>query len=119
MDYMFQGCTSLKELNLSNFDMSNANELNSMFKGCVGLKSLEMPAFGNIQNGEEMFNNCQSLITTITINGSISRCNEMFSYAALSGKIIVNYTEGYEAAARSIITRTLSNRGNVVLGVQV
>ena len=31
---MFEGCSSLKELNISNFNFSNEAYVNNMFKGC-------------------------------------------------------------------------------------
>ena len=34
MSYMFYNCSSLKELNLSNFNTSNAIDIKGMFAGC-------------------------------------------------------------------------------------
>ena len=34
MELMFYGCSSLKELNLSNFNTNNVIYMNSMFNGC-------------------------------------------------------------------------------------
>ena len=31
---MFSGCSSLKELNLNNFNTNNVTNMSSMFKGC-------------------------------------------------------------------------------------
>ena len=38
MNQIFSGCSSLKELNLSNFNTNNIKYMNSMFKGCSSLK---------------------------------------------------------------------------------
>ena len=35
---MFYGCNSLKELNLTNFDITNVNDIGSMFNGCYSVK---------------------------------------------------------------------------------
>ena len=40
MAYMFSGCSSLKELNLSNFNTNKVTNINGMFKGCSSLISL-------------------------------------------------------------------------------
>ena len=34
MRYMFNGCSSLKELNLSNFNTNNVTNMRGMFFGC-------------------------------------------------------------------------------------
>ena len=37
MSYMFYGCNSLTNINLSNFDTQNASDINDMFSGCNSL----------------------------------------------------------------------------------
>ena len=34
MSYMFHGCSSLKELNLNNFNTNNVTNMRFMFSGC-------------------------------------------------------------------------------------
>ena len=34
MSYMFSGCSSLKELNLTNFNTNNVIDMRKMFSGC-------------------------------------------------------------------------------------
>ena len=34
MSFMFYGCSSLKELNLNNFNANNVTNISSMFKEC-------------------------------------------------------------------------------------
>ena len=41
MSWMFENCSSLKELNLSNFNTNNVIEIYDMFKGCSSLLSLD------------------------------------------------------------------------------
>ena len=40
MHGMFSGCSSLKELNLNNFNTNNVTNMNGMFYGCSSLKEL-------------------------------------------------------------------------------
>ena len=42
MSYMFYGCSSLEELNLSNFNTINVTETNDIFSGCSSLKELNI-----------------------------------------------------------------------------
>ena len=51
MEYMFKGCSSLTNLNLSNFNTQNVTDMYWMFDGCSSLKK------GNIiTNDEELLN---------------------------------------------------------------
>ena len=40
MESMFSDCILLQNLNLSNFDTTNVEDMSSMFKGCISLKYL-------------------------------------------------------------------------------
>ena len=42
---MFSGCSSLKELNLFNFNTNNATNMGSMFYECSSLKELKVSGF--------------------------------------------------------------------------
>ena len=45
MGYMFCGCSSLKKLNLNNFNTSNVIDMNLMFSECSSLKVLNLSNF--------------------------------------------------------------------------
>ena len=57
MSYMFNGCSSLKELNLSNFNTNNVTDMRYMFKGCSSLKELNLSNFNteNVASIKNMF----------------------------------------------------------------
>ena len=62
--YKFRvGCSSLKELNLSNFNTYNVINMNKMFERCSSLKEINFPNFNtnNIINMSFMFKRCWSL----------------------------------------------------------
>ena len=42
---MFNGCSSLKELNLSSFNTNNVSYMDYMFNGCSSLKELDLSNF--------------------------------------------------------------------------
>ena len=45
MSRMFEGCSSLKEINLNKFNTNNAINMNGMFYGCLLLKELNLNNF--------------------------------------------------------------------------
>ena len=63
MAYMFYGCSSLYSINLSNIDTSNTMSMNFMFYGCISLSSLNLSNFdtSNVISMNCMFYGCASL----------------------------------------------------------
>ena len=63
MDYMFSGCFSLKDLNLSSFNTDNVTNMTHMFYKCQNLEKLEISHFktDNVTNMDLMFNCCKKL----------------------------------------------------------
>jgi len=59
---MFSGCSSLKELNLSNFNTNNVTDMRSMFSGCSSLKELNLSNFNNnnVNDMTDMFYECSN-----------------------------------------------------------
>ena len=53
---MFSGCSSLKELNLSNFNTNNVINMSCMFWECISLKELNLSNF-NTNNVKDMSKN--------------------------------------------------------------
>ena len=45
MSFMFNRCSSLKELNLSNFITNNVTNMSFIFNGCSSLKELNLTNF--------------------------------------------------------------------------
>ena len=59
---MFSGCSSLKELNINNFNTINVNNMEGMFYGCSVLNELNLYNFNtnNVTNMQYMFYGCPS-----------------------------------------------------------
>ena len=57
---MFNGCSSLKELNLSNFNTNNVTNMVSMFYLCSSLEELNLSNFdtNNVTYMKDMFHGC-------------------------------------------------------------
>ena len=63
MRSMFNGCSSLTSLDVSNFNTQNVTNLQSMFLDCSSLTSLDVSNFNtqNVTNMQNMFQGCSSL----------------------------------------------------------
>jgi surface protein len=61
---MFNGCSALTTLDLSNFDTSNVTSMESMFYGST-MTSLNITNFdtSSVENFSEMFKDCNTLVT--------------------------------------------------------
>ena len=57
---MFSICSSLKELNLFNFNTNNVTNMSFMFSGCSSLKELNLNNFNtnNVTDMSYMFSKC-------------------------------------------------------------
>ena len=62
-NYLFEGCSSLKSLNLNGMRTPSATSMAGMFKGCSSLTSLNLSTFdtGKVNNMAFMFDECSSL----------------------------------------------------------
>ena len=65
MRCMFEGCSCLTSLNVSNFNTQNVTNMSGMFDGCSSLTSLDVNSFNteNVTAMNSMFLDCRSLTT--------------------------------------------------------
>ena len=63
INHMFFRCSSLSNLNLSNFNTQNVTDMNGLFSGCSSLLNLDLSNFNtqNVTNMSNMFDDCRSL----------------------------------------------------------
>ena len=63
MEFMFDGCSNLIKLDMSNFDTSNVVDMSCMFYGCKSLSSLDLTGFdtSKVRDMSGMFNECTKL----------------------------------------------------------
>ena len=68
-DFMFADCSSLTNLNLSNFNTQNVTDMNHMFSDCSSLTNINLSNFNtqNVTDMNHMFSNCSS-ITNINLS---------------------------------------------------
>ena len=67
---MFRNCGSLTHLDLTSFDTSNVTDMSSMFDGCRSLTSLDLTSFdtSSVTDMDSMFFWCESL-TSLNLTG--------------------------------------------------
>ena len=63
MSYMFDGCESLTNINLSNFNTQNVKYMSHMFFWCESLIKIDLSNFNtqNVTDMSYMFWGCESL----------------------------------------------------------
>ena len=86
MEYMFAGCTSLKQIpQLSKLNTSNVKDMSGMFNGCSSLTNVDLKDLNtsNVESLSGLFYNCQSLTSVDLSSLDISRVsavNSMFAH---------------------------------------
>ena len=81
MFWMFNGCWSLTNLDLSNFDTSKVTNMQAMFIECNHLINLDVSNFNtsNVTNMENMFRGCSSLTNLDLSNFDTIKVTDMSS----------------------------------------
>ena len=79
MHGMFQGCSNLTNLDLSNFNTSNVTDMHEMFRGCNKLTSLNVSSFNtsHVQRMDAMFYGCSGLTSLDVSNFNTSNVVSM------------------------------------------
>ena len=86
---MFENCSSLTSLDLSNFNTSNVTNMYSLFYGCSLLTSLDLSSFdtSNVTNMRYMFGSCSALTSLNLSNWNTSNVTDMTSMFAGCSKL--------------------------------
>ena len=79
MDYMFNGCSALKSLDLTNFNTAKVTNMGNMFNGCSALTSLDLTNFNtaNVEFMDYMFNGCSALTSLDLTNFNTAKVTNM------------------------------------------
>ena len=79
MGYMFFGCSSLTNINLSNFNTNNVTDMHSMFSRCSSLSNINLSNFNtnNVTDMGYMFDGCSSLVNINLSNFNTSKATDM------------------------------------------
>ena len=78
-NYMFDGCSSLKSIDLSSFNTNNVNNMSNMFSWCSSLEYIDLSSFNtnNVNNMSNMFSWCFSLKSIDLSSFNTSNVNDM------------------------------------------
>ena len=79
MNYMFNGCSALKSLDLTNFNTAKVTNMGNMFEGCSALKSLDLTNFNTakVTNMSFMFHGCSALTSLDLTNFNTANVTDM------------------------------------------
>ena len=75
---MFSECSSLKEINLSNFNLNKVFSMIWMFSGCSSLKEINLSNFNYNADVYKMFSDCPDELKTKIITRFDKIKNEAF-----------------------------------------
>ena len=86
MTDMFSGCSSLEEINLSSFDIKNCWHSVRMFKGCKTLRTLDLTSFDTekLEEIRDMFSGCSN-IETIYVDPEKWSCENFVAWGMFYG----------------------------------
>jgi surface protein len=118
MDYMFSGCSYLKELYLDNWNINQVVTMNYLFSGCSSLISVNLASFNspNLKSIRGMFYSCYSLQSLNLTNFNTKKVTNMdyLFYKAFELKII-NFTKKEYRLESSNLTNTPTSYFNTSL----
>ena len=79
MDNMFNGCSALKSLDLTNFNTAKVTDMGNMFYGCSALTSLDLTNFNtaNVEFMYYMFEGCSALKSLDLTNFNTANVTDM------------------------------------------
>ena len=79
MRFMFRGCSSLTNINLSNFNTNNVTNMSCMFRGCSSLANINLSNFNtnNVTAMWSMFDGCKNLTKNKVIANDEEILNEL------------------------------------------
>lgn len=81
MNSMFESCSALSSLDLSNFNTANVESMGNMFFNCSALSSLTLSNFNtaNVEFMDNMFNGCSVLTSLDLSNFNTKKVRYMYS----------------------------------------
>ena len=111
MDNMFNGCSALKSLDLTNFNTAKVTDMGNMFYGCSALTSLDLTNFNtaNVEFMYYMFEGCSALKSLDLTNFNTAKVTDMsFMFNGCSALTSLDLTK--------FNTAKVVNMGNMFYG---
>ena len=103
MEYMFESCSSLTNIDLSNFDTSNVTNMQGMFMSCYNLKHLDINNFdtSKVTDMSWMFFDCVGL-TELDLSHFNTGCVTNMSNMFANEVFVLNHSLPNESQLKSI-----------------
>jgi len=127
--YMFGGCSSLKEINFTNFDTSNVINMGGMFINCTSLEFLDISNFdtSKVNNMSNMLGNCESLKFLDISNYNLTNVKDIDNmFSNLNNLRYLNlYNANYNDNFKSYISNTfkknlvICEKGDILTGANI
>ena len=70
---MFSECSSLKELNIMNFNFESLNDMSYMFNKCSSLTDLEIPKINNDIDVDYLFSDCNEKLKSNMAKNNLNK----------------------------------------------
>jgi surface protein len=81
MSYMFDGCSVLASIDVSNFNTSKVTDMSRMFSSCYALQTLNLSSFNtlNVTSMKDLFAGCSSLASVNLSSFTTTNVSDMHS----------------------------------------
>ena len=118
MEYMFCSCSSLTNLDLSNFDTSKATNMGNLFQSCWNLKKIDLSNFdtSKVTDMSWMFYDCVSL-TELDLSsfntGSVTDMSYMFANAYPDNLSLPNESQLTKINVSSFDTKNVTDMSHM------
>ena len=115
MESMFYGCISLKSINFSNFDTSSVTYMSYMFYGCISLISLNLSSFdiSSLNDMDCLFYGCDSLISLDISNFDMANCYSYYKVFPENNNI--KYLNVYNFKNDKIIFDNFNDKEDIIV----
>jgi len=119
---MFDGCQSLKEIDVSNFNVSNITSFARMFANCRSLTEIDISSFDttNVTSMNQMFVYCYDLTTIYVsdlwdISNVTSSSNMFYECLLLEGSAGTQYSSSNVNVTYARVDKGTANPGYLTL----
>lgn len=116
---MFNGCSSLSSIDLTNFSTSAMTDMSNLFMNCTELTSVKLNNFdtSNATTINSIFYNCQKLTSLNFSNLNLSNVTDMsYAFGNCSGLTNIDLTNtniSFDASVKTSISHLFENCSNL------
>ena len=127
LEKLFENISQLKEVNFSNFDMSEVTNLNSIFSGCSSLENVSFYGVDsrNLQTINFLFKNCINLknvdlsplniLNVVTMNSPFQGCQNLTINISTFPKINDDFILGTYSNVNLIANEKIYDKLNILI----